>query len=96
MPLIPKDELKKLEHPDEYLFHRYIQKKYFKYAKEFYSVSFLTVKYLIDKFGHDKMLRLIKSFAKNPKKPALEKEFKKIYRMSIKQAARDAVQSFVS
>jgi hypothetical protein len=90
-PLLSKKELRKIREPENFLFSRYIKKQYFRYVYEFYSVSFCLVKYLIEKFGHKKILTLIKRFSKNPYKKNLEKEFKEIYGMSIKEAVRKSI-----
>lgn len=89
--LLAKKQLKKINNPENFLFHRYIKKKYYKYAYEFYSISLLLVKYLIENFGHKKILTLIKRFAKHPYQKSLEKDFKEIYGMSIKEAVRTTV-----
>ena len=90
---IPKEQLRKLKNPEKFLFYRYLKRKYFKYAYEFYSISLILVKYLIENFGHEKILLLVRRFAKKPSKRFLEKEFNKLYHMNIKEAVRKSIVS---
>jgi len=89
--MLTKDEIKKLKNPESYLLYKYIKKSYFKYAHEFYSISFYLIKYLIENFGHERVLELIRQFAKKPYKKDLENNFKKIFKMSIENAIMKSI-----
>lgn len=83
---LTKEKMRSLGNPNKFLFYRYIKKSYFKYANEFYSISFYLIKYLIENFGHKKVLELIEEFAKKPYKKDLDESFKQIFKMSVKEA----------
>jgi len=74
-----------------YLFYRLIMKRL---SDEMYIPQYYAVKYIVDKFGKVKLLRLMKSYSKNMNKLVYEKNFKKIYGFSYNQFLDEFVESF--
>ncbi|MDD5133095.1 MAG: hypothetical protein PHD81_02800 [Candidatus Nanoarchaeia archaeon] len=88
---LEKDRFRQIKNPQKFLFYKYIKKSYFRYANEFYSISFYVVTYLIENYGHNKILKLIKRFAKKPNKNSFDKEFKQIYGITTKEAVKNSI-----
>ena len=84
-------ELGKIKSPEKLLFYRYIVKKYYAHAHEFYSLSYYLVRYLIETHTHDDMMLLMRRFSKTPKNSNFEKIFKEIYKMTVKEAISKAI-----
>ena len=86
-------ELQKLGNPEFYLFHRLMYNRFNQHSLLFYAVGCFFVKYLVEEFGHDTLLDLITAFKNNPYKKSFEKNFKKIYGMSLKEGVRKAIKN---
>ncbi|MFH0875727.1 MAG: hypothetical protein V1859_07350 [archaeon] len=75
----------------DYLLYRPRKDKYNKYNSQMYVLSTLLVGYLIEKYGHEKLILLIKEYKKVQNRVALEKNFKDIYGFTIKEVLKKAI-----
>lgn len=80
-----------IDKPEKYLYHRYIKKKYYATAKEFYALSFLVYKYLDKKYGEEKIMKLLKEFSNKPSKSKFDYLFKKYFKFTMKEIVQLAI-----
>lgn len=86
-----KKFFKATDKPEKYLYYRYIKKKYYATAKEFYALSFLVYRYLDKKYGERKIMKLLKDFSIKPSKSKFDYLFKKYFKFTIKETVQKAI-----
>ena len=77
--------------PEKYLYYRYIKKKYYDTAKEFYTLSFLVYQYLDKKYDEKIIMKLLKEFSKWPSKSKFDDLFKKYFKLTKKEIVQNAI-----
>ncbi len=82
---------KKIKNPMRFLVYWPRESTYEKYNAEIFTISTLFVGYLIENFGHKKIISLIKAYKTTLNKKDFEKDFNKIYGFSINDALKKAL-----
>ena len=80
-----------LNKPEKFLYYRYIKKKYYANAKEFYTLSFLVYRYLDKKYGEKTVMKLLKEFSKRPSKTKFDELFEKYFKLTKKEIVQNAI-----
>lgn len=80
-----------VDKPEKFLYYRYIKKKYYDTAKEFYILSFLVYRYLDKKYGEKTIMKLLKEFSKKPSKSNFDELFKKYFKLTIKEIVQNSI-----
>ena len=70
------------------MFYRMV---YSKLSDEMYIVHYYAMRYLIKKFGEQKLLKLIKTYFKGMKRKDFERNFRKIYGVSYNMYLKDFI-----
>ncbi len=74
-----------------FMFYRLIMKKQ---SNEMYIFQYFGVKYLVDNFGKNKLLELIRTYPEKSNKKEFENRFKKIYGITYASFLKEFVNSF--
>ncbi len=80
-----------IKEPEKYLYYRYIKKKYYESAKEFYTLSYLVYRYLDKKYGEKTIMKLLKEFSKNPSKSKFDDLLVKYFNQTKKEIVQKSI-----
>ena len=86
-----KKYFKSIKKPENYLYYRYLKKKYYKNGSIFYPLSYLVYEFLHEKYGQKKILCLLREFSKKKSKKQFNKLFVNTFNSSIKQTVQKAI-----